>query len=88
MFHFSKNLIKRSDNASVLASQLTIQCEHFLCESLGIKLVMRDYSEIQSGKSVCDRMSGSAKLRMRAYVAAGNDLTNTLDIKKGMMIRS
>ncbi len=44
---------------------------------------MRDYSEVQCGKSVCDRLSGSAKLRMRAYVNSGNDVMNAFDIKKG-----
>ncbi|CAF4613272.1 unnamed protein product [Rotaria socialis] len=75
-------LIKRSDNASVLAGQSTIQCENFFSNSLGIKLLMRDYSEIQCGKSVCDRMSGSAKLRMRAYINAGNDVESAFEIKK------
>lgn len=81
-------LIKRSDNASVLAGHSTIQCEKYLCETLGITLLMRDYSEIQCGKSVCDRLSGSAKLRMRAYVNAGHDLVNATDIKKGIRIVS
>ena len=47
---------------------------------------MRDYSEIQCRKSICDRLSGSAKLRMRAYINSGNDVTNASDIKKGIQI--
>lgn len=62
---------------------MTIQSEKSICDSIGIEILMRDYSEIQNGKSVCDRMSGSAKLRMRAYVAAGHDLLSASDIKKG-----
>ncbi len=83
LISLSTKLIKRSDNASVLAGHSPIHCEKFFCDSLGIKLLMRDYSEVQCGKSVCDRLSGSAKLRMRAYVNSGNDVMNAFDIKKG-----
>lgn len=47
---------------------------------------MRDYSEIQCGKSICDRLSGSAKLRMKAYINSGNDVMNASDIKKGIQV--
>ena len=80
-------MIKRSDNASVLAGHSTLHCDKIFTDSLGIKLIMRDYSEIQCGKSICDRMSGSAKLRMRAYINAGNDVTNASDIKKSIQIK-
>ncbi len=76
-------LIKRSDNASVLSGKRTIMCEKYFADVLGIKLLMRDYSEVQCGKSVCDRLSGSAKLRMRAFMNAGNDVMTAIDIKKG-----
>lgn len=75
-------LIKRSGNASVLAGQHTIQFEQKLADEIGIQLLMRDYSEIQSGKSICDRISGTAKLRMRAFINAGNDVSSAEDIKK------
>ena len=78
----STKLIKRSDNASVPAGHCTIQCEKILSDTIGIKLLMRDYSEVQYGKSVCDRISGSAKLRMRAFINAGNDVVTAHDIKK------
>jgi hypothetical protein len=58
-------------------------CEKYFADVLGIKLLMRDYSEVQCGKSVCDRLSGSAKLRMRAFMNAGNDVMTAIDIKKG-----
>ncbi|CAF1458184.1 unnamed protein product [Adineta steineri] len=79
--HIDK-LIKRSDNASVLAGQNTIQCEKTFAESLGIKLLIRDYSEVQSGKSVCDRMSGSGKVLSKGYNNSGNNILNAFDIKK------
>lgn len=81
----STKLIKRSDNASVLAGHNTIHLEKQLADSLGIDLLMRDYSEVQCGKSVCDRISGTAKLRLRAYINAGNDVLSALDIKKGIL---
>lgn len=85
-FLFSSKLIKRSDNASVLAGHATLYCDKIFTDSLGIKLIMRDYSEIQSGKSICDRLSGSGKLRMKAYINSGNDVMNASDIKKGIRI--
>jgi hypothetical protein len=44
----------------------------------------RDYSEVQKGKDICDRVCGVAKARMRSWVATGNDLLNAMDIKEGM----
>ena len=52
--------------------------------SLGIKLLTRDYSEVQKGKDICDRICGVAKDRMRSWVATGNNLLNAHDIKEGM----
>lgn len=51
---------------------------------LGIELLTRDYSEVQKGKDICDRVCGVAKARMRSWVATGNDLLNAIDIKEGM----
>ena len=75
-------MIKRSDNASVLAGHSTLHCDKIFTDSLGIKLIMRDYSEVQCGKSICDRLSGSAKVRMKAYINFGNDVIDASDIKK------
>ena len=44
----------------------------------------RDYSEVQKGKDICDRVCGVAKARMRSWAATGNDLLNAIDIKEGM----
>lgn len=78
-----KYLIKRSDNASILAGQATPECEWFLAIRAGVTLLMRDYSEIQSGKDVCDRIVGAAKMRMKAYLHAGHDITAASQIKIG-----
>ena len=51
---------------------------------LGIDLLTRDYSEVQKGKDICDRVCGVAKNRIRSWIAAGNDLMNAHDIKEGM----
>ena len=45
---------------------------------------MRDYSEVQKGKGICDRVCGVAKPQMRSWVAIGNDLLSAIDIKEGM----
>ena len=43
-----------------------------------------DYSEVQKGKDICDRVYGVVKARMRSWAASGNDILNTNDIKEGM----
>lgn len=78
------SLIKRSDNASILAGQTTPEGDWSLAKRIGIQLLMRDYSEIQSGKDICDRIVGAAKLRMKAYLHAGHDITTACQIKIGM----
>jgi hypothetical protein len=78
------SLIKRSDNASILAGHATSEAEWILSKLAGLKLIMRDYSEIQSGKDVCDRIAGAAKMRMKAFLNAGHDVTSSSEIKRGM----
>lgn len=51
---------------------------------MGIELLTRDYSEVQKGKDICDRICGVAKARMRSWASTGNDLLNANDIKEGM----
>jgi hypothetical protein len=70
----------------VLGGHATFETEQIFCDQAGIQILVRDYSEIQRGKSVCDRMAGAAKLRMRAWINAGNDLLNASDIKKGLLL--
>ncbi|CAF1545057.1 unnamed protein product [Adineta ricciae] len=78
------SLVKRSDNASVLGGRATPEGEWSLSDSLGIKIIMRDYSEVQAGKDICDRIAGASKMRMKAYLHAGNDVVNASQIKRGM----
>ena len=44
----------------------------------------RDYSEVQKGKDICNRVRGVAKARMRSWAANGNDLLCANDIKEGI----
>ncbi|CAF1126531.1 unnamed protein product, partial [Didymodactylos carnosus] len=68
-----KKLLNRSDNASVLGGHATPESERILHNKLGLELLVRDYSEVQLGKDVSDRMTGSAKMRKGAFVDAGNN---------------
>ena len=52
--------------------------------SISIHLLNRDYSEVQKGKDICDRICGVAKSRMRSWLATGNNLLNAHDIKEEM----
>ena len=49
-----------------------------------MELLTRDYSEVQKGKDICDRICGVAKARMRSWLANGHDVANAIDIKEGM----
>ena len=51
---------------------------------LGLDLLTRDYSEVQKGKDICDRICGVAKDRMRSWIAPRNNLLHAHDIKEGM----
>ncbi|CAF1229890.1 unnamed protein product [Didymodactylos carnosus] len=81
--HITK-LYRRTDNASNFSSHSTPEGERVICEKLGINLVCRDYSEVQKGKDICDRICGSSKSRLRAWSSNGNDIQNAVDIKEGM----
>ncbi|CAF3133837.1 unnamed protein product [Rotaria sp. Silwood2] len=78
------SIIKRSDNASILAGQATPEGEWFLSKLANVTLLMRDYSEVQSGRAICDRIIGAAKMRMKACLHAGHDVTNASQIKRAM----
>ena len=47
-------------------------------------MITRDYSAVQKGKDICDRICGVAKNRTRPWINSGNDLCNAMDIKEGM----
>ena len=79
-----KKIIKRSDNASVLGGHATFEAEKFLSDKLDITILVHDYAEVQHGKNICDRTAGAAKLRMRAWINAGNNLLSASDMKKGI----
>ena len=81
-----KSIVKRSDNASVLGGHATPGSEKFIADAVGLTLLVRDYSECQSGKDICDRVSGAAKNRLKAFLHAGNDVMNASDVKKGRNI--
>ena len=49
-----------------------------------MKLLTRDYGEVQKGKDICDRVCGMAKARMCSWIATDNDLKNAIDIEEGM----
>lgn len=78
-----KFFVKRSDNASILGGHATPASEKMIADAVGLTLLTRDYSECQSGKDICDRVSGAAKSRLKAFLHAGNDVMNASDVKKG-----
>ena len=49
-----------------------------------MELLTCDYGEVQKGNGMCDRLCGMGKARMRSWIAAGNGLTNAIDIQEGM----
>ncbi|CAF4127945.1 unnamed protein product [Adineta steineri] len=81
--HITK-LHKRTDNAGNFSSHATPEAERLICQKNEIELLTRDYSEVQKGKDICDRVCGVCKNCMRSWIATGNDLSNAHDIKEGM----
>ncbi|CAF3375308.1 unnamed protein product, partial [Rotaria socialis] len=77
-------LHKRTDNAGNFSSHSTPEIEKLICDRLGIQLLTHDYSEVQKGKDICDRVCGVAKVRLRSWGANGNDIICANDIKEGM----
>ncbi|CAF1475523.1 unnamed protein product, partial [Didymodactylos carnosus] len=73
----------RSDNASVLGGHSLAEAEKILHEQVGITLLKRDYSEVQQGRDICDRLAGAAKMRLKSYMKSGNNVLTTHDIKRG-----
>ena len=47
-------------------------------------MITRDYSEVQKGKDICDRICGVAKNCMRSWINSGNDLCNAMGEKEGI----
>ena len=47
-------------------------------------MITRDYSEVQRGKDICDRICGVAESRTRSWINSGKDMCNATDIKEGM----
>ena len=78
-----KSSVKRSDNTSILGGHATTASEKIIVNAVGLNLLARDYSECQSGKDICDRVSGAAKSRLKAFLHAGNDVVNASDVKRG-----
>jgi hypothetical protein len=78
-----KSFVKRSDNASVLGGHSTPEGEKIVADAVGLSIILRDYSECQAGKDICDRVYGAAKSRLKASMHAGNDVISASDMKKG-----
>ena len=47
-------------------------------------MTTRDYSEVQRGRDICDRICGIAESLTRSWINSGNDLCNATDTKEGM----
>lgn len=73
-------LYAKSDNTGCYHSNYSAEGLHQLCQEKGIKLLRYDYNEPSCGKDQCDRESAAAKLVMRSYVDAGNNVLSASDI--------
>ncbi len=56
----------------------------YIILQVGIDLLTHDYSEVQKGKDIGDRIYGLEEGRIRSWMATSNDLLNAFDINEGM----
>ena len=66
----------RSDNAGCYHGSQTIASVHEISRKSGIFILRWDFSDPQSGKGVCDRVSAWIKRKVRLYVDENNKCTN------------
>ena len=66
----------RSDNAGCYHSSQTIASVHEISRKSGIFILRWDFSDPQSGKGVCDRVSAWIKRKVRLYVDENKMCTN------------
>ena len=45
-------------------------------------MLPRDYTVVQNGRDISDRVCGVAKARVRSWAATGNDLLNAIDMEE------
>ena len=69
------HMYMKSDNASCYHGNYSAELNHYLCKRNNIKLMRYDFNEPQKG-----REAALAKNQLRAYVEAGNDIDNDIDI--------
>ena len=55
-----------------------------MCKGKGFTLKWYDYNEPSQGKDQCDREAAGAKLLLRSYTDAGNDILTAEDVFKAL----
>ncbi|CAC5400229.1 unnamed protein product [Mytilus coruscus] len=66
----------RSDNAGCYHCGCLWLSLHGISERTGIRVTRYDFSEAQSGKSICDAKIAHMRLKMRMYVSSGRNITS------------
>uniref|UniRef100_A0AC34G0M3 C2H2-type domain-containing protein n=1 Tax=Panagrolaimus sp. ES5 TaxID=591445 RepID=A0AC34G0M3_9BILA len=69
-----KKFIARSDNAGCYRSTEIIMGLRKIEEKNDVKIIRWTFSEVQAGKSSCDRKAGVVKSRVEEYVSQKNDV--------------
>lgn len=78
-----KSLHLKQDNAGCYHSATTMLGVHTLAQKHNIEVRM-DFSDPQGGKGACDRKAATIKNHVRAYINAGNDVTNAEEMKRAI----
>ncbi|CAC5383152.1 unnamed protein product [Mytilus coruscus] len=75
----------RSDNAGCYHCGCLWLSLQGISERTGIRVTRYDFSEAQSGKSICDAKTVHMRLKMRMYVSSGRNITSPFEMQAAIM---
>ncbi|CAC5365662.1 unnamed protein product [Mytilus coruscus] len=75
----------RSDNAGCYHCGCLWLSLQGISERTGIRVTRYDFSEAQSGKSICDAKIAHMRLKMRMYVSSGRNITSPFEMQAAIM---
>ena len=76
--------ILRSDNAGCYHCNALLSTINSTSRRSRIEVICYDFSDLQSGKDLCDRTIAPCKQSLQQYVAENHNVESAKDIKKGL----
>ena len=79
-----KSVFLRSDEVGCYHSNFLIAAVRDIGQRVGVPVEAYDFSELQSGKDVCDRILCPLKSSVRTYCSEGNDILSASDMRDAL----